>query len=296
MGRFLPKARAGSGCVRAVGARPRGVVRLRREGETIFEGRNLVVNAGLPAFAKLTAGASAGQSVSVVGYGSGNMAPTVSDTDLAVPPKYYNAVGTATFPSPGTVVFNFALQASDYAAYGMTIQEIGLFANASGAPIPSVAGFSYPAWVGASAQPFGNLVQAAGGYPFRSTSPPAWTAGALAVAGQLVTDPKGNLQECTTGGTTGAIDPAWSVTVGDTTSDGSAVWTCKELGGYTPATGAAQPVWNAAAVGAYTFDNTVAWQLVAALATPQPMIAHAIVPAFTFGGTANYSGTWSLTF
>ena len=296
MGRFLPKARAGSGCVRAAEARPRGVVRLRREGKTIFEGTNLVVNAGLPAFAMLAAGASAGQSVSVVGYGSGNMAPTVTDTDLAVPPKYYNAVGTATFPTPGTGVFNSALQASHYAPYGMTSQEIGLLANAGAVSIPSVAGFSYPAWVGGSAQPFGNLVQAAGGYPFRSTTPPAWVTGAPVVAGQLMTDTNGNLQECTTAGTTGAVAPSWSATVGDTTSDGSAVWTCKELSGYTPTTGATQPVWSVGPVGAYTFDNTVAWQLAAALATPQPMIAHAIVPAFTFGGTANYSGTWSLTF
>jgi hypothetical protein len=276
--------------------RPEGRVRVRRNGTLIFERSNVVVNAGLPAFAKLAGGATVGQSVSVVGYGSGGVTPTVNDTDLSLAPKYYNSVGAATYPSPGTVMFSFGLTGSDYAAYNMTVQEIGIYANSSGTVIPAVAGFSYPAWAAASAQPVGNLVHDASGRPFRSSAPPAWAAVSAVVAGQLVTDSNGNLQQCTQGGTTGATSPLWSATVGNTAADGSAIWTCSGLGGYTPMTGGNQPIWNIGAVGEFTWDNSVAWQFLAALTGPGPMIAHAVVPAFQFSGTANYSGTWSLTF
>lgn len=275
---------------------PSGCVRLLRDGVKIWEGCNLVVNAGLPAFAKLAAGVMTGQYVSAVGYGSGNVAPTVNDTDLSLAPKYYNAVGAATYPSPGTVTFSFSLVAADYAAYGMSVQEIGLYANSGPVALPASVGFSYAAWLASSGQPIGNLVEDSTGRPYRSSMPPAWSAETGAIAGQLVTDSNGNLQQCTIGGTTGSAKPSWSTTLGNTTADGTAVWTCAGLSGYTPTAGGSQPVWNTSAIGAFTWDNTVAWQLLAGVAVPQPMIAHAVVPAFGFSGTANYSGTWSLTF
>lgn len=255
------------------------------------------MNAGLSTFAHLAGGATNGQSAAAVGYGSGSAAPAASDTDLAAPPKYYNSIGAATYPSSGTVTFDFALTQTDYAAYGMTIQEIGLYANVTGVMLPASTGFTYPGWLASSGQPIGSLVQDSGGHSYRSTLPPAWIPGAAVNVGQLITDPNGNLQECTTAGDTGATGPtAWATAIGGATSDGTAVWTCEGLNGYGPETGSTAPIWNDGAIGAFTWDNTVAWQLLTGIASPAPMIAHALVPAFTFGGAANYSGTWSLTF
>jgi hypothetical protein len=276
--------------------RPTGRVRLWRDGLLLCERDNLVVNAGLPAFAYLAAGVTTGQSVSVAGYGSGNTAPSVGDTDLSLAPKYYNAVGAATFPSPGTVQFAFAIAAADYAAYGLNVQEIGLFANTGGVAIPVTAGFSYPAWAASSNQPVGNLVRNSAGQPFRSAAPPSWTASTNELLGNLITDSNGNIQQCTGAGTTGATAPVWPISVSGTVSDGTVTWECTALPGYTPQTAASTPSWNTAAIGALTYDGTVAWAYLAALVVPQPMIAHAVVPSFTFGGSANYSGTWSLTF
>lgn len=268
-----------------------------RNGVAVWTGRNLVVNAGLSAFAHLTGGSTNGQSVAAVGYGSGSAAPTVGDTDLATPPKYYNSIGVATYPSSGTVTFGFALTQTDYAAYGMTIQEIGLYANVTGVMLPASAGFTYPTWQAASGQPIGSLIADASGHSYRSTLPPAWIAGAAVNVGQLITDPNGNLQQCTTAGDTGATAPtAWATSIGGTTSDGTAIWTCEGLNGYELTTSSVAPIWNDGAIGAFTWDNAVAWQLLTGITSPAPMIAHALVPAFTFGGAANYSGTWSLTF
>jgi hypothetical protein len=250
--------------------RPTGRFRIWRNGMLICARENLVVNAGLPAFAEQAAGGNSFQ-VAVVGYGSGNTAPSVNDTDLTLPPKYYNAIEGASFPNAGTVQFSFALQANDFAAFGLNIQEIGLFANPGAVQIPAAIGFSYPAWAASSNQPVGNLVKDTEGQPFRSTTPPGWTASTKEVAGNLILDANGNLQQCTTAGTTGTAAPGFATTVGAKTDDGTVVWTVAALAGYTPTTGAAMVV-------------------------PQPMIAHAEVPSFMFSGTANYTGTWSLTF
>ncbi len=282
--------------------RPSGRIRLWRvaadhpHGELFWEGDNLVVNAGLPAFAEQAGGNNSYQ-VAAVGFGSGSTAVTVNDTDLTGPEKYYNAVGAATFPSSGTVQLAFAIQAADYAAYGLTIQEIGLFANPPVAvTLPAVAGFSYPAWAASSAQPVGNLARSAAGNPFRSTTPPAWPASTTEAVGHLIIDSNGNLQKCTTAGTTGSAHPTWATTVNSTTADNTVTWTCEALSGYTPTTGASVPSWVTTAIGAFTYDNTVAWTYLAGLALPTPMIAHAVVPSFAFTGSASYSGTWSLTF
>ena len=62
-------------------------------------------------------------------------------------------------------------------------------------------------------------------------SQPAWPAGQAVTPGQMIVDTNGNVQECTTGGTTSANPPStWGSTVGATTSDGATVvWTCAAL-------------------------------------------------------------------
>jgi len=60
---------------------------------------------------------------------------------------------------------------------------------------------------------------------------PAWTTSQVVTAGQMVVDSNGNLQECTTGGTTGSNAPTWGTTVGATAADGTTVvWTCASVG------------------------------------------------------------------
>lgn len=275
--------------------RPTGRVRLWCNGLLIAERSNLVVNAGLPAFAETISGGTT-YKVAAVGFGSGNAAPTVNDTDLTGPQKYYNAVGAATYPSSGTVQFAFQIQASDYAAYGMTIQEIGLFANTAAVQLPATAGFSYPAWAASSAQAVGNLVKDSSGHPFRSTVPASWVASTAVVADQLITDSNGNIQQAQGAFTTGSSQPTWPTTVGGTVSDNGGTWKCVALSAYTPTTGSATPSWNISAIGNFTWDNTVAWKYLAGLVIPSPMIAHAAVPAFSFSGSADYAGTWSLAF
>ncbi len=213
--------------------RPQGTVRIFRDGRLVCERRNLFVNTGLPCLANLIAGVTAGQSIAAIGFGSGNSAPAPGDVGLGATPEYYNAIAGHSFPSSGAVQFNYALAATDYGANGMTIQELGLFANAGAIALPAAIG----------------------------TANPAWAASAPETVGALVVDGNGNLQRCTTAGTTGATAPAWATTIGATTSDGTAVWT-----------------------------------LVATHSAPGPLIAHVVVPAFTYGGAGNYSGTWTLTF
>jgi len=213
--------------------RPRGIVTLYEDDKLIWEGRNLFVNAGLPALANLIAGITAGQYVSAIGYGSGGIQPSLSDTGLTSTPSYYNSIGAHTFPSAGSVQFAYSLLTTDYAANGITIQELGLFANLGNVALPSAQG----------------------------TGNPVWAATAAKTVGSTIADGNGNVQRCTTAGTTGAIVPTWATTLGGTTIDGSVTWT-----------------------------------LVALHQAPTPLIAHVVVPAFAYSGGANYSGTWTLTF
>jgi len=213
--------------------RPTGIVRLYERGRVLWECSNIFVNAGLPALANLVAGVTSGQFVSAVGFGSGATAPAATDTGLTATPAYYNSVGSHTFPSGGSVEFNYSLLTTDYGANGVTIQELGLFANSANVALPAVQG----------------------------SSNPSWTADAAKVVGNLLVDGNGNVQRCTTGGTTGGAAPGWSTTLNGTTSDGSVTWT-----------------------------------LAAFHQAPGPLIAHVGVPAFGYTGAGNYSGTWTLTF
>jgi hypothetical protein len=213
--------------------RPEGIVRLYVRGGLVWQRRNLFVNSGLPALANLIAGITAGQSVTAMGFGSGASVPGAGDTGLSAAPAYYNAIGSYTFPSPGSVQFNYSLQTTDYGANGMTIQELGLFANSGAVALPSAVGTTNPQWSGSVAR----------------------------TLGATIIDANGNVQRCTTAGTSGSSGPTWATALNATTADASAVWT-----------------------------------LVALHTAPGPLIAHVVVPAFAYTGTGNYAGTWTLTF
>lgn len=223
--------------------RPRGIVSLyesfRRadgrweRGQLLWTRKNLFVNAGLPPLANLLAGVTAGQYASAVGFGSSNTPPALTDADLGASPKYYNAVGSSSFPSAGSVTFNFAINTTDYGATGLTVQELGLFGSSGSATLPAALG----------------------------TTNPTWTATHAYSVGNLIVDANGNIQRCTTAGTSGAAAPTWATPIGATTSDSSVVWT-----------------------------------LVALHTAPTPMLAHVVVPSFAFTGAAAYQGTWTFTF
>jgi hypothetical protein len=177
--------------------RPTGIVRLCERGLVLWECKNIFVNAGLPALANLVAGVTAGQYVTAMGFGSSAVAPAVTDTGLTAVPAYYNAIGVHTFPSSGSVQFNYSLLTTDYGSNGMTIQELGLFANSASVGLPAAQG----------------------------TSNPAWTASTPKVVGNLVVDSNNDVQRCTVSGTTGGAAPSWSGMLNGTTTDGTVTWT-----------------------------------------------------------------------
>jgi len=201
-----------------------------RRGKLLWERDNLFVNAGLPALANLLAGVTAGEYALAVGFGSGNTAPTVADTDLNLAPKYYNAVGTHSFPSSGAVLFNYAIGLTDYGATGITVQEIGLFGNSGSVALPAAVGSTYSTWAASS--------------PY--------------VGGNLIVDSNGNIQRCTTAGNSGTSAPGWAVTIGGTTNDnvggGTAVWTLVAL--HTAPT----PMLAHAVVPSFAFTGAAAYQ------------------------------------
>lgn len=216
----------------------RGRVRLYQDDRLLWQRENLVVNAGLTALANLLGNSTAGEMVSVVGFGSGNTAPAAGDVALGATPAYYNAVGTITIgPSggvaAGSVQFNYQLQTTDYAANPLTIQELGLFGNTGGASFPAAVGTANPSWAATTAFSVGNLI----------------------------VDSNGNIQRCTTAGTSGSSHPTWATTIGSTTNDAS----------------------------------PLVWTLVARSTAPVPMIAHVVVPSFPYSGTGNFSGTWIIS-
>jgi hypothetical protein len=99
------------------------------------EGANLFVNAGRPALANLLGGDTAGEFASAVGFGSSGTAPSVTDTTLTAP-SYYKAVDSHAQDGTGSVTFNWSLGEPDTGAQGITIRELGLFADRTAVALP----------------------------------------------------------------------------------------------------------------------------------------------------------------
>lgn len=82
---------------------------------------------------------------------------------------------------------------------------------------------------------------------------PGWTASTVYSPTLLIVDSNSNIQLLTTGGTTGASAPAsWGSTVGATTTDGTAVWTCQG-----PAAWVASHAYSSGSYVAVTFNTTI---------------------------------------
>lgn len=214
----------------------KGFVEIRawRRGRLLWtrERDNLVVNAGLVCAANLLGGNVAGQSISAIGFGSGAATPAVTDTALGSP-SYYRALGTVSYPAAGQVQFAWSLSGStDWGALGINIQEMALYCNTAPVTLPAAV----------------------------ATANPNWAASHAYVVGNLIVDSNGNVQECTTAGTSGASAPTWATTIGNTTSDGSAVWTLRAF-------------------------HTA----------PSPMFAHVLNGIGLFNSTMNFTGSWTIT-
>jgi len=121
--------------------RPRGTVWFQvfddRGLIATIEDHNLFVNAGLPALAALTGGDTSGEFASAVGFGSGGGAPALSDTGLTAP-QYYKSLDSHAEDGAGSVTFNWSLTSADAGAVGITIQELGLFANKTVVVLPGI--------------------------------------------------------------------------------------------------------------------------------------------------------------
>ncbi len=116
--------------------KPKGIVRLWHRGRLLWECENLFVNAGLTALANLIAGVTAGQYVSVIGFGSGTAAPAVGDTGLTSP-YYFKSIDSYSFPSAGSAQFNYSLKTTDTGVPNpLSITELGLFANSGSVALP----------------------------------------------------------------------------------------------------------------------------------------------------------------
>lgn len=120
-------------------ARPLGIVRVvvleHAKPIAILEDYNLFVNSGLPALAALLGGDGAGEVAVAVGFGSGAAAPTLSDAGLSAP-AYYKSLDSHSEDGAGSVTFNWSLTTADPGAIGVTIQELGLFANKTTVILP----------------------------------------------------------------------------------------------------------------------------------------------------------------
>ena len=73
---------------------------------------------------------------------------------------------------------------------------------------------------------------------------PTWAASTAYSLGDIIipTTANGYTYECTTAGTSDSSEPTWGTTVGGTTADGTAVWTCRAQAVWTCR---AQPIWTA---------------------------------------------------
>jgi len=100
-----------------------------------IEDHNLFVNAGLPALAALMGGDTNGEFAAAIGFGSGAGAPTLTDTSLTMP-AYYKSLDSHTEDGAGSVTLNWSLGSADTGAVGISIQELGLFANKTSVTLP----------------------------------------------------------------------------------------------------------------------------------------------------------------
>jgi len=98
---------------------------VKRRGSVIerYVDRNLIVTGSKLIHAQLLGGATANNSITQIGYGTGLSAPVVGNTSLTG--AYLKAVDGVSYPLSNEVAFAFSLGSAE--ANGMAIGEFGLF-------------------------------------------------------------------------------------------------------------------------------------------------------------------------
>jgi hypothetical protein len=123
-----------------------------------------------------------------------------------------------------------------------------------------------------------------------------WAASTYYFPGQVIYDSTGTtVQQLTTAGTTAGAPPVFATTVGVTTNDGSAVWTCIASGA-SGSTSATRAVSTAYAVGAITL---ITWTktFISGYNTSQnsDTPGHTVAPATPIYSTVTYSAFFQCT-
>lgn len=99
------------------------------------------------------------------------------------------------------------------------VQEARINAAASGTAPPTWA-TQFGSGTADNAQVWLNLG------PPHSWQPSTTAAVMVGIIGAVIVDSNGNIQQCTSNGTSGAAAPAWSTVIGNNTVDGTINWTC----------------------------------------------------------------------
>ncbi|KKN00737.1 hypothetical protein LCGC14_1134760 [marine sediment metagenome] len=91
-------------------------------------------------------------------------------------------------------------------------------------------------------------------YGISATAHDDWAGVAIYSSGNYIlpTVKNGKRYECTTPGISGSTEPLWRTTVGETFSDGSAVWTCRDL---SPAPSALSVELDSGGKGGYSLKD-----------------------------------------
>jgi hypothetical protein len=126
---------------------------------------------------------------------------------------------------------------------------------------------------------------------FDSKAAPTWAAlTAFTAATTAIVSPTiGNnfYYECTTSGTTGAVEPTWPTTVGNTVTDGTVVWTCR-----SPTITIAAGNTGAQSITCTGFTGAIAGTAAITVAGSVTLVAGM---TYTYSGTLTISGTGTLT-
>lgn len=124
--------------------------------------------------------------------------------------------GVNTRTSSNSSYSSFAIQSPNDIASGIFVCDIYMLDNSGASPWNTYLGDQKVFYAAATANAGPNQFTAQAAARANST---AYSKGAIAI------DSNGNLQLCTTAGTSGSSVPTWNATIGSTTQDGSVTWT-----------------------------------------------------------------------